>query len=190
MKCMPHGRPLDAVTRIEFHQGTGTRYRSTLHRLDGAVIALDGGSWNRIGGPVGRVPHDLAHLIVEQELGLAHGLWGVLAEGGLVQNARFAGGRRPPHAVARAQALTAAAGEDLRQAEVLVRALADATLEERPGLQGLRRTVGPRWWHDALAPASVERIGAALRATALEWDELAPDGTLVRTWRAPAPRRR
>jgi hypothetical protein len=38
------------------------------------VIGLEGGSWNRIGGPVGRIPHDLAHLVVEQELGLARGL--------------------------------------------------------------------------------------------------------------------
>ena len=175
--------------RIEIHKDRGTRYRSTLHRADGVVVALEGGSWNRIGGPVGRVPHDLAHLVVEQELGLARGLWGVLADGGLVQNAAFVG-RRPPHGLARARQLTDAAGEDLRQAEVLVRALADATLSGRArDLDALRRAVGARWWHAGLSTAVAERIGAGLRSAALEWDRLAPPASLGRTWRAPKLRR-
>jgi hypothetical protein len=69
-------RPVDEPARIRFHKGGGPRYASTLHRPDGAVIRLEGGSWNRIGGPVGRVPHDLAHLVVEQELPRAGGVAG------------------------------------------------------------------------------------------------------------------
>jgi hypothetical protein len=112
------------------------------------VIGLEGGSWNRIGGPVGRIPHDLAHLVVEQELGLARGLWGVLADGGLVQNA-------------------------------------DATLaRQRVHLDGLRRAVGARWWHDDLTVDRFERIDAELRAAALGWDRLAPEAALARTSRA------
>ena len=186
---MTRRRPEEA-TRISFHKGTGTRYRSTLRRADGVLIALEGGSWNRIGGSVARVPHDLAHLVVEQELELDRGLWGVLAEGGLVQNAAFAGGRRPPHALARAKELTKAAGEDLRQAEVLVRAIADATLAcRRLDVDALRRTVGARWWHTGLTPSAFDRIDAGLRAAALDWDRLAPGASLARTWRAPAPER-
>jgi hypothetical protein len=123
---VPRRRPIADPPRVCFHKGTGTRYRSTLHRADGAVIELDGGSWNRIGGPIGRVPHDLAHLVVEEQLGLTRGLWGILAAGGLVRNAAYIGGRRPAHALARAKAIADAAGEELRQAEVLVRAAADA----------------------------------------------------------------
>ena len=174
------------ATRIDVHKTPTTRYRSTLHRRDGVLVALEGGSWNRIGGAVGRVPHDLAHLIVEQELGLARGLWGVLAAGGLVQNATFAGGRRPPHAGERAAAVAQAAGESLRQAEVLVRAVADASRERRTGdLAALRRAVGDRWWHPALTAAAVARIDAALQAMAAEWQRLPHGGTLTRTWRAP-----
>jgi hypothetical protein len=87
---MPRRRAVAEPMRICFHKTEGTRYRSTIHRPDGAVIALEGGSWNRIGGPVARVPHDLTHLVVEQELGLERGLWGVLAAGGRVQNAVYA----------------------------------------------------------------------------------------------------
>jgi hypothetical protein len=76
----------------------------------------------------------------------------VLAAGGLVQNAALVGGRRPPHALARAKEITDAAGEDLRQAEVLVRAIADATRARRGDVDGLRRAVGSRWWHPAPRP--------------------------------------
>jgi hypothetical protein len=173
--------------RIAVHKGHGTRYRSTVHRADGAVVGLDGGSWNRIGGPVARVPHDLAHLVVEETLGLRRGLWGILAAGGLVQNAEYVGGRKPPHALARAKQVMDASGEEIRQAEVLVRAIADATrLARRPDLDSLRGAVGPRWWHPALTAEAFATIDAELRATALEWDRLAPEESLARTWRAIA----
>lgn len=185
---MKHRTGPEDVTRIEVHKDHGTRYRSTVHRADGAVIALDGGSWNRIGGPVGRVPHDLAHLVVEQHLGLARGLWGVLADGGLVQNAAFVG-RRPPHAHARAKRITDAASEELRQAEVLVRAVADATRSDgRRDLDALRRAVGPRWWHPRLTAAVVDQMDADLRSAALAWERLAVATSLHRTWRPPKPR--
>ena len=170
-------------TRIDFHKGPTSRYRSTLHRRDGVTVALEGGSWNRIGGRVGRVPHDLAHLIVERELGLDRGLWGVLAAGGIVQNAAFAAGRRPPHPLALATRIADAAGERLRQAEVLVRAAADASREERLGdLRALRRAVGDRWWHDGLTADALARIDAELRTTADEWAALPPGGDLTRSW--------
>ena len=114
---------------IDFHKGPRGRYHSVLHRADGVSVRLEGGSYNRISGEVGRVPHDIAHLIVEDAFGLGSGLWGTLAAGGLVQNATLAGGRKPPHAERRAWAITDRAGESLRQAEILVRAVADASLE-------------------------------------------------------------
>jgi hypothetical protein len=114
MPDMQHRSGREGLMRIELHKEHGTRYRSTLHRADGVVVALEGGSWNRIGGPVGRVPHDLAHLVIEQQLGLPRGLWGVLAAGGLVQNAAFVR-RRPPHGHLRAKRVTDAAAEELRR---------------------------------------------------------------------------
>jgi hypothetical protein len=111
----------------------------------------------------------------------------VLAEGGLVQNAAFVG-RRPAHGLARAKRLTDAAGEDLRQAEILVRALADATLTDAPrDLDSLRRILGSRWWHPGLTAAATDRVREGLRSAALAWDRLPPETSLVRTWRAPKP---
>jgi hypothetical protein len=179
---MPRRRP--AATRIDVHKGASTRYRSTLYRADGVVVELDGGSWNRIGGRPGRVPHDLAHLIVEQELGLDRGLWGVLAAGGIVQNAVLACGRRPPHALERATRIAVDAAEELRRAEVLVRGMADASRGRRLGdPTELRRAVGERWWHDRVTPEALARMDVALQATAREWDALASGASLTRAWR-------
>ena len=183
---MARRRPLTTSIRIDLHKGPTTRYRSTLHRADGVAVALEGGSWNTIGGRPGRVPHDLAHLVVERELGLDRGLWGVLAAGGIVQNATLAAGRRPPHALARATRVADESGEALRQAEVLVRGVADASREGRLGdLRELRRAVGERWWHPGLTPDALARMDAELQAAAREWDALPAGASLSRTWSAP-----
>ena len=68
--------PADALRLIiTFHREPRGRYSSTFTRADGAVLKLQGGSYNKLGGGV-RVPHDIAHLIVEQTLGSAAGCGG------------------------------------------------------------------------------------------------------------------
>jgi hypothetical protein len=151
------------------------------------LIQLEGGSYNRVGGPVPRVPHDIAHLIVEDAFGLLSGLWGTLAGGGLVQNATFAGGRKPPHATRRAWEITDRAGESLRQAEVLVRAVADAALADRTrDLEWLRQRVNARWWAPQVSAEALARACRDLREEAQQWDALTEGSSLRLTW----PRRR
>jgi hypothetical protein len=36
------------ATRIDFHKGPTTRYRSALHRHDGVTVALDRGEWDAL----------------------------------------------------------------------------------------------------------------------------------------------
>lgn len=176
----------DRDTRIEVHKGSGQRYRSTLHRADGVRVELDGGGYNRIGGRAARVPHDLAHLVVEEAFGLRLGLWGVLAAGGIVQNAALAGGRRPPHALDRARRIADGAGEQLRQAEVLVRATADLALAGGPpDPSSMRAAVGDRWWTPAITAAALANACAGLHDAAVRWQELPAGGCLERTWRLP-----
>ena len=157
-----------SVLPIDFYKGPRGRYHSVLHRSDGVTVRLEGGSYNRIGGEVARVPHDIAHLIVEDAFGLEAGLWGTLATGGIVQNATFVGGRKPPHAERRARAITDRAAESLRQAEILVRAVADAALEG--DLRAFRARVGERWWSPTGTPEALERACADLREAAARWE--------------------
>jgi hypothetical protein len=179
----PRRRVLNERIEIEFHKRARGRYHSILHRRDGVLIQLEGGSYNRIGGAVPRLPHDIAHLIVEDAFGLRSGLWGTLAAGGLVQNATFAGGRKPPHAERRAWEITDRAGESLRQAEVMVRAVADAALEDRArDLERLRRRVNARWWVPEASVEALERACRDLRAAAGPWDALTEGSSLRLSW--------
>ena len=160
--------------KITFHRQPLGRYHSIFERPDGAVLRLEGGSYNKLGGGM-RVPHDIAHLLVEQAFELRRGLWGTLAAGGLVQTAAFVGGRKPPHAEKKAWAVTDAAGETLRQAEVVVRAVADALVE------GGRVRTGERWAMPA-SPEAVARVGEQLREAAARWAAVPEGGTLELTW--------
>ncbi len=117
------------MTEIEFFKPEGRRYRSVLHRRDGLQIELDGGGYNKVGGPARELPHDLAHFVVEDGLKLEAGLWGVLSAGGMFGHAKVIAGRRPPHAAKRAQAVVDAAGDRLSQAEMLTRFVCDLALE-------------------------------------------------------------
>ncbi len=168
---------------IDFHKRPRGRYHSVLQRADGVSVRLEGGSYNRIGGPVGRVPHDIAHLLVEDAFGLRGGLWGTLAAGGIVQNATLEGGRKPPHAERRARAITDRTGESLRQAEIVVRAVADAALDGGPrDLHALRARIGDRWWAPSITLEGLERSLADLRELAERWAALEEGAALRLTW--------
>lgn len=165
--------------KITFHREARGRYHSIFERPDGAVLKLQGGSYNKLGGGV-RVPHDIAHLIVEQTLALRGGLWGVIADGGLVMNLELIGGKKPQHAEKRSWAITDAAGETLRQAEVVVRAVADAIA----GTAGtsLARHMGERW-AVPVKPDQLELMEAQLKNSAARWNAVPEGGTLEMTWR-------
>ena len=161
------------MTEIDFIKDPRGRYHSLLHRADGVTVRLEGGSYNRIGV---RVPHDIAHLVVEDAYRWEWGLWGVLACGGLVQNASFVAGRRPPHSAQRAHAIAKERSGSLHRAELLVRTFADAMLE------GSRPRVP--------MPADVfGRASTALRDAAARWDALPEGGSLRLTWTLSSIRR-
>src|SRR6476469_4122381 len=115
---------------IEVIKGPTRRYRSILHRADGVEVELDGGSYNHLGRR--EVPHDIAHLIVEDELGLDGGVWGVLAAGGLFRGAAVKSGRQKPHATRRGREIVAASTASLNHAEGLVRTVCDLAGARRP----------------------------------------------------------
>jgi hypothetical protein len=166
---------------VVFHKPLeGRRYRSRLRlREGGVVVELAGGSWNEIGGAERELPHDLAHLVVEDGLGLSMGLWGVIAAGGVFGEVSVVEGRRRPHHDARGRAVTDRAGETLRQAEILVRLVCDAAVAgAAPDVDALARSVGPRWWPDGLSRAAVVATVERLREAARAWSATAPGGEL------------
>lgn len=169
---------------VVFHKpAAGRRYRSSLRRADGLEVEFAGGSYNRVGGPARELPHDLAHLIVEDELDLRQGVWGVLAAGGMFGHARVVSGRRAPHAARHGRAVIAEAGDRIMQAEILTRAVCDGVLAG-PAIDpaALRRDVGERWWSDTVTPPALARARERLLDGAVRWAALAPEEPLRETW--------
>jgi hypothetical protein len=171
--------------RVDFLKGETNRYRSVLQRPDGLEVEFDGGSYNKLGGGEA-VPHDIAHLIVEDELALTGGVWGVLAAGGLFGHARVVRGRQAPHAAERSRAIIAAAGDRIMQAEMVTRAVCDVLRGELARDRGtLRSALGARWWTDDLTGEAIDRCGTRLRAAAADWAALQPGAALTLGWGHP-----
>jgi len=169
---------------VTFEKGPSRRYRSLLRRDDGVEVAFDGGAYNRLGG--GReLPHDLAHLIVERELGLAQGVWGVIASGGMFAHVTVVAGRQAPHAARRGRAVIDAAGDAIMQAEILTRVVCDTSAAGgRFDPARARREIGERWWSAALSRDAVDRCGELLADGARAWAALAPGERLTERWPA------
>lgn len=165
------------------------RYHSLLERPDGVTVRLEGGSYNKVGGDPRGVPHDIAHLLVEEAFGLRAGLWGVLSAGGTVQNAAVVAGRQAPRAAQRARAITDAASRRLWETEVLVRAVADLTLGREPSdLRTLRAACGGQYWRDgAVDPDGLDALRARLRTAAEDWWALGIGEPYRLSWRLPPP---
>lgn len=168
---------------VEFHKGSTRRYRSILHRPDGVQVLLDGGAYNRVGGPAGEVPHDIAHLVVEAALRLDRGVWGVLAAGGLFRGASILKGRQRPHAAQRSAELRKASGEALNQAEVLVAAVCGlAERDSGADLRALRAATGPRWWSDTATAARIAEAITRLRQLGGTWAAMPAGEQLDLAW--------
>ncbi len=176
-----------AAARIDFVKGEARRYRAVLHRPDGVDVAFDGGAHNRVGGDgAGELPHDIAHLVVEDELGLRSGVWGVLVAGGMFRHATVIAGRRAPHATRHGRAVIARAGDRIMQAEMLTRAVCDLCAADAPAdPAAIRQAVGERWWAEGVTRTSLERARQRLRDSADQWAELFPSETLTAGWRLP-----
>lgn len=170
------------LAEITFIKDPGRRYRSHLRRPDGVVVELLGGGYNKVGGPAGRIPHDLAHFIVEDEFRMRSGLWGTLAAGGLFAptNTRVIAGRQPPHAARKAREIVKQADEELKRAEIVVRAVADSTLAGRfTDIAAFNAATGQRWALEGITPEQLETACRRLREGARQWSDLPDAGEIA-----------
>jgi putative acetyltransferase len=100
---------------VVFPRGeNGLRAYSVVERADGVRFRVDGG----VAGA--RLPHDLAHLIVEQETGNDAGFWGAVSAGAVFRSMTHLDGRQPPHARDRSAAALRERRDGLRRAELVV----------------------------------------------------------------------
>lgn len=111
-----------SVTRLD-SQG---RYETMIVRDDGVRFMLRGPDCTFV------MPHDIAHYVVEKELGLDRGFWGRVAAGGVFPGMSHVDGRRKPRAAERSKSILKASPDELADAEVLVRIFSE-TFQEGHG---------------------------------------------------------
>jgi hypothetical protein len=147
-----------------------------VERDDGVVFAMRGAG----GGT--DLPHDLVHLLVEQELGVTDGIWGCVADGAVWGSMRHVSGRRPPHSDERSKRLKRERTAAIQRAE----ALADLVHRLADG-----EGVLPGQLTAAAIPT--DRLDAAvevLRDAGRRWAALEPGETWTVEWQGTSRQRR
>lgn len=162
---------------IVFHRGKGAEYFALARREDGVRVRLQGFAYDRrFDQPL---PHDLAHFVVEHELSLKAGLWGVIAAGGLFGPNMVVGGRQRPHAADRGREVKKRAGDRLGQAEVLVRILCEIARAGEEDDPAVLDRIPVRRRPADLSAGEVRRACQRLREAARRWAAVPQGGSLA-----------
>lgn len=180
------------VTRLDER-----RYETVIQRRDGVCYHVKGV------GHMFDIPHDMAHLAVEEPLRLHRGFWGSVADGAVFSTMTYLRGRRRPGAAERSRQVLKDNHGHIGEAEYLVRIFNDS-LQQGHGAESavLRaRLRDDQWTAPGHTPRRFtdEEIAAVCaewkRMLAL-WRELPVGGHLEFEWtlesdgNAPRPRRR
>jgi hypothetical protein len=167
---------------------------SVVERDDGVVYQLRG---SRAGT---ELPHDLRHLIVERELGIADGLWGGIASGIVYRSMEHVRGRRPPHAAERSADMKRVQRDRVLLAELLANLVEAVAALDDPSQDQIRLLTRTRFSilritepgtdpaDFAPSPEALAAAASALQVEAARWARLRPGDELQYEWRHAAPR--
>jgi hypothetical protein len=168
--------------KVTFTKGEDKQYSATAVRIDGVTVEVKGSDRKFA------IPHDIAHLVVEEGLGLRRGFWGRIARGAVYPGMRVISGRQPIHAAGRTRVVMRADEQQGIEAEVLVGVLVkimDAGLQrDWPAARALlcnewRPSSPERSLPDA---AEVVRVAEALREAERQWQALAVGQSVTFPW--------
>jgi hypothetical protein len=168
---------------IKIEKLDARRSQSVVTRNDRVTLRVSGF------GPSQPLPHDLAHYVVEKELGLRRGFWGSVADGAIFPGMTVLGGRQRPHARERSHALCKANSRSLTDVEVVVGVLVGFMHNNIPATSPyaakmVARCLTPAKGSElrAITAANLQRIGEDLAAMAGRWSEVKVGDALVLRW--------
>lgn len=132
-------------------------------------------------GPLDSIPHDLAHYVIELELGLQDGFRGSVAAGALFDGMQILAGRQRPHAAEQSRKVLAAHRQGIGVSEVLVDAALRAVRGE--GLDDAPLPIdSPLVRTRADLNALVVQLRPAMDAMCASWQAIPLGGTLKVVW--------
>ncbi|HEY7349466.1 MAG TPA: hypothetical protein VH599_14215 [Ktedonobacterales bacterium] len=160
---------------IRFIQSQHHRIATVVTRKDGVRLSVP------VYGPLDPIPHDLAHYVLELELGLEDGFWGSVAAGALFEGIHILAGRQGPHATDRSRAVLAAHRQGIGISEVLVGWIMDVVKGTSLGNEPLP-IASPLVRTRADQAALLARLRPAIEAMCTRWGAVPPGGTLLVVW--------
>ena len=158
---------------------------SVVERDDGVVYQLRG---SRAGTAL---PHDIMHLVVERELGLADGIWGGIAAGMVFGSMRHVSGRRPPRVTDRSEQLKRTNRDRILRAELLGNLVEAVAALDNPSVDDIRRLTATKLsvlrMPEPPSPQAFAAAARALQVEAARWARLRPGEELRYEWALPVP---
>lgn len=162
---------------------TGERtYEVSARRDDGVTLRV------RTPDKPSKIPHDMAHYVVERALSFERGFWGLIAAGAVFGTVEVVSGRQPPHAAERSAALIKETYGEQAAAELYV-AVMQAVARDR--VEHDRRLVCSRLdevWRPFRRPRphvtaeDILRVCRALREAEGRWAALPVGESVTVSW--------
>ena len=176
---------------VTFTKAGQTAYATEVRRDDNVVLSVPAA------GASARIPHDLAHLVVEHHLRMDQGFWGCIAAGAEIRGMTVVKGRRRPHAKQRSRSVLKAAGQRLTEAEHMVTLFLELAFS---GMDLRRSELARSRINNAWRPPNshrpdlnseqVSQLCGALRDVRARWLALKVGESLVRQWPEAEARRK
>jgi hypothetical protein len=168
---------------ITFTKQTERDYQVFVRRDDGVLLQVRSFDRPR------RLPHDIAHFVVENELQLDHGFWGLLAAGVMFSNTRVVAGRVRKEAAERSGSFLKRVGQEPIEAEVLVSVMLDIA-EERAETEWwmVKAKLDAAWkprrsqLQHPICHNDVRRVCRELRIVEQQWRALSVGKSITVRW--------
>lgn len=162
---------------------TGERtYEVFVQRDDGVMLRV------RTPDKPLKIPHDMAHYVVEREMNFDRGFWGSIAAGAIFSTVQVVSGRQPPHAAERSAALIKDSYKQQAAAELYVAVMQGITREGKEqdyrfvcsSLDEIWRPF--RWPRPHVSAEDALRVCRALREAEESWAALPVGQSVKLSW--------
>ncbi len=168
LNCAPVNRSVGPEVKVTFTRTAERRYRVS---VEGRGVVS---SWiEPAPGYDARLPHDMAHFVVENELGITGGIFGQLADGGDARTFHPTGEQARCKAAKRGKRIAATNRDDAMLSEKVVYLACQSWNNDRPGVTLVK----------GVSTDDIRRVCREFDAVSAVWSKLAVGESMTLVWR-------